>query len=266
MLSNYHTHTIFSDGKNTPEEIINFAIDKGFKAVGFSDHSFTPHDRRYCLKDTNAYIQEIKRLKEKYSNKIQIYLGIEEDATILVNRTDFDYIIGSLHYIYLNGKYYPIDSNYDYFLVCANLFDGNDLAFAKHYYEYFCNYLETRRPDVIGHFDVITKFDEKYKDRFLHNEEYWALAEKYLKRAINLDCIFEVNTGLISRGFRTEPCPCYRLLKIIAENDGKIMLSSDAHQKENLSFYFEDMKAILKNIGFDNVYCFYNNEWQKIKI
>lgn len=35
MLTNYHTHSIFSDGKNTPEEIVQKAIEKGFGAVGF---------------------------------------------------------------------------------------------------------------------------------------------------------------------------------------------------------------------------------------
>ena len=30
MKANYHTHTVFCDGKNTPEEIILAAIEKGF--------------------------------------------------------------------------------------------------------------------------------------------------------------------------------------------------------------------------------------------
>jgi histidinol-phosphatase (PHP family) len=266
MLFNYHTHTTFSDGKNTPEEIIEFAIENGIKALGFSDHAFTEHDQRYCMKDTNGYIKEIKRLKEKYADKIQIYLGIEEDATFPVNRSDFDYIIGSLHYIYFNGKYYPLDSNYDYFSVCAELFNGDDLAFAEYYYKYFCQYLEKRKPDIIGHFDVITKFDEKYKDRFLHDEKYWRLAEKYLERVIKFGCIFEINTGLISRGFRSSPCPHDRLLKIIAKHGGRVTLSSDAHQTENLCSYFDNMKVNLKNIGFDAIYCLFNGEWLKIKI
>ena len=63
MLFNYHTHTTFSDGKNTPEEIVNFAIEKGLKALGFSDHAFTEHDQRYCMKDTCGYAREVKRLK-----------------------------------------------------------------------------------------------------------------------------------------------------------------------------------------------------------
>ena len=75
MLANFHTHTTFSDGKNTPEEVILFAVENGFESLGFSDHGYTSYDERYCMKDTLGYIKEIKRLKEKYQDKIEIYLG-----------------------------------------------------------------------------------------------------------------------------------------------------------------------------------------------
>ncbi len=266
MLANYHTHTIFSDGKNTPEELINYAIEKGFKSLGFSDHSFVEHDQRYCMQNIEGYIAEIMRLKAKYVDKIQIYLGIEEDASAPVNRLGFDYRIGSLHYIFFEGKYYPFDSKYDYLTTCAQLFRGDDLALAECYYDFFCNYLEKEKPDIIGHFDLITKFDETKKDRFLHNEKYWELAEKFVLRALNVGSMFEVNTGLITRGFRTLPCPHVRLLKIIAEKGGRIVLSSDAHRAENLCSYFVEMKTLLKRIGFDGVYFLYNGNWEKERI
>ena len=63
MLANYHTHTSFCDGKNTPEEIVLYAIEKGFTSIGFSGHGYTPFDLRYCMKDTEGYIKEISRLK-----------------------------------------------------------------------------------------------------------------------------------------------------------------------------------------------------------
>ena len=263
MLANFHTHTTFSDGKNPPEEVIQYAIENGFRALGFSDHAYTPHDLRYCMTDTQGYIAEITRLKKKYVDKIQIYLGIEEDATAPVHREVFDYRIGSLHYIYLDGKYYPLDSNYEYFTICAELFKGDNLAFAECYYEYFCRYLEKEKPDMIGHFDLVTKFDEKEQDRFLHNEKYWAIAERFLGYAIKTGCIFEVNTGLMSRGYRSSPCPHERLLRLIAKNNGKVALSSDAHKIENLCAYFEEMKKTLKTMGVDGVYILHDGTWQK---
>ena len=76
MLSNLHTHSTFCDGRNTPEEIVLAALEKGFSSIGFSGHAYTPFDLRYCMKNTEGYIREIWRLKEKYGKDIQIYLGI----------------------------------------------------------------------------------------------------------------------------------------------------------------------------------------------
>ena len=39
-LQNLHTHSTYCDGKDTPEEIINAALDMGFDSVGFSSHSY----------------------------------------------------------------------------------------------------------------------------------------------------------------------------------------------------------------------------------
>ena len=80
MKSNLHTHSTFCDGKNTPEEIVISAINKGFASVGISGHGYTEFDLRYCVKNVAEYQNEIKRLKEKYKNEIEIYLGVEEDS------------------------------------------------------------------------------------------------------------------------------------------------------------------------------------------
>ena len=113
MITNYHTHTNLCDGKNTAEEMVISAINKGFSAIGFSGHGYTAHDLSYCVKDIDGYIKEINRLKEKYKDKIQIYCGIEEDASSYVQREKFEYIIGRSHYFNINGKYYPCDRRYD---------------------------------------------------------------------------------------------------------------------------------------------------------
>ena len=63
MLTNFHTHTTFCDGQNTPEEMVLAAIEKGFSALGFSGHGYTTFDTSYCITDTDGYCREIKRLQ-----------------------------------------------------------------------------------------------------------------------------------------------------------------------------------------------------------
>ena len=263
MLTNYHTHTTFCDGKNTPEEIVRYAIDSGFSAIGFSGHGNTPFDLRYCMKDTDAYISSITKLKEKYKNKIQIYLGAEEDAFAPVNRSDFDYLIGSSHYFCIKDKFYPIDSTYEHFKKCLDVFNGDVIRLAETYYEVFCNYISKREPNIIGHFDLITKFEEIDEQRFFNNSQYLSLATKYICEAIKHDVIFEVNTGAISRGFRKTPYPHTDLLKILKKYDGKVILSSDSHSVDTLDYEFKETRKLLRDIGFDCVYVLYDNVFKK---
>lgn len=265
MLANFHTHTTFSDGKDSPENVVKYAIEQGFSALGFSDHGFTENDLRYCMKDVDGYVAEIKRLKEKYVGQIQIYLGVEEDASNLVNFLGFDYIIGSLHYINYRGKYYSFDNSRDDFSVCKELFRGDELALVEAYYKTFLEYLMKRKPDVIGHFDLLTKFEEVGDSAFLQNERYWELTERYLKQALLTGCIFEVNTGLISRGLRSTTCPHPRLLRILAQAGAKITISSDAHKKEDLATYFDETRDILRGLGYDGSYVLFDGHWQKVK-
>ena len=72
FLSNLHTHTLYCDGKNTPEEYIQKAIEKGFISIGFSGHSYLDFGEDWFMgtNETKEYIKEIRELKEKYKKVI----------------------------------------------------------------------------------------------------------------------------------------------------------------------------------------------------
>ena len=266
MLSNYHTHTTFCDGKSTAEEVVLSAIQKGFSAIGFSGHGYTDFDLSYCMKDVGIYIAEILRLKEKYKKDIQVYVGIEEDAFCPVDREQFDYILGSSHYLRIAGGYYPIDSGYEGFKKCLELYEYDVLAMAEDYYSAFCEYINKRKPDIIGHFDLLTKYDEMDESLFLENEKYNAIAEKYVAEAAKSGCIFEVNTGAMARGLRTKPYPSENLLHILKKMDAKLILSADSHHADTLDFSFADAKNYLKDIGFTQLMTLYNGQFVKYDI
>lgn len=253
ILSNLHTHTPFCDGKSSAEETVLSAICRGFDSVGFSGHGYTPFDLRYCMRDTEGYISEVNDLRRRYRDKIKIFLGIEEDAFSPCERRRFDYVIGSCHYLKVGERYLPIDSSPEYFKKCLEAFEYDTLRLAESYYCVFCDYLLRRKPDIIGHFDLITKFDEKDGMRFLGDRRYLDIAKKYVKVALKSGAIFEVNTGAISRGYRTSPYPHEELLYEIKKADGRVTLSSDSHSAETLDFFFDEARAILKEVGFEKV-------------
>ena len=266
MLTNYHTHTNFCDGENSPEEVVLYAIENGFGTIGFSGHGYTPFDLRYCMTDTEGYINEITRLKNKYGTKIKIYCGIEEDAFSYVERNRFDYIIGSSHYFKVGDEYLPVDSGCDYFNECLAKFGGDVLKLSENYYEAFVGYIKARKPDIVGHFDLITKFDEIGESVLLNNKEYIKMACGYIKSAAEEDLIFEVNTGAMARGYRKSPYPSEDLLYTLKECDAKLILSSDSHSATTLDFYFKETKKHLKDIGFSSVYEFDGGEFKRIDL
>ena len=266
MLANFHTHTVFCDGKNTVDEVVNAALKKGFSAVGFSAHGFTDFDTSDCLKDERSYIQAVQNAKERYKGQIEIYLGVEEDMYSPVNRSLYDYIIGSSHYYKVGGAYYAIDLGAEDFQKCVELFEGSAERLAEEYYRPFCEYILSRKPNIVGHFDLITKYDEVGESLFLRNEKYFEIAEKYLKEALKSECIFEVNTGAIARGYRTSPYPHERLLRVLQQNGGKVILSSDCHSAEKLDFYFKETEILLKEIGFRSTYTLKNGRFKKIPL
>ena len=266
MIANFHTHSVFCDGKNTPEEIVLTAIQKGFSAIGFSGHGYTDYDLRYCMKDFHGYSQEIKRLKGKYKKDIQIYLGVEEDTFAPVDRSELDYVIGSSHYVYINNRYYPIDSGYDYFKECLAVYDHDVVRFSEAYYQAFCAYIHRRKPDIIGHFDLITKFDELHDSLFLCNEQYNRVAEKYVTEAAKSGSLFEVNTGAIARGLRTTVYPAENLLSTLRKLDAGLILSSDSHNIDTLDFHFVETKKYLKDIGFTHLFTMDNGVFAKYDI
>lgn len=260
MLCNLHTHTVFCDGENTPEEIVLSALEKGFTSIGFSGHALTDFEP-FGITDLEGYIKTVNELKNKYKKDIQIYLGIEEDALSPINdRNAFDYIIGSHHYIRFDGKILPIDLSFAEYKKILSYFNNDAVSFAERYFSDFCDYILKYSPQIVGHFDLITKFDEQDNGYLLGNTEYNKLAEKYLLSVIKSGCLFEVNTGAISRGYRTSPYPAENLLYLLKKEGAGIIITSDAHSAGNIDFNFKETEKYLKDIGFTYTYVMYNNK------
>lgn len=266
ILSNLHTHTVFCDGESTADEIVKSAIEKGFSSIGFSGHGYMDFDHSYCMMDTESYKKEVLEAKEKYKNEIEVYLGVEEDANCPIDRAEFDYMIGSLHYVEKNGTRLTIDEHYEGFLKAFALFGNDPIKMAENYYTNFAMYILKRKPDIVGHFDLLTKFDEKFGPYFMGNKEYEKIAEDALLKALKSECIFEVNTGAISRGYRKTPYPAVNLLHILKKENAKIILTADSHHKDTIDCAFPETRELLKEIGFTHTYALYKNEFIKTEL
>ena len=96
-----HTHSILCDGKDTLEEMVLSAIEKGFDSIGFSGHSYMDIYAEFSMDEEKVarYKAEIKRLQQVYGDKIRIYCGLEKDNYTTLSTEGYDYLIGSVHVI-----------------------------------------------------------------------------------------------------------------------------------------------------------------------
>lgn len=249
---NLHNHTVYSDGINTMEENVESAIEKGMYALGFSDHSYTSCDESYCMMPQvyPQYLEEISRLKEKYKGKISIYAGVELDYDSDPDTTGFDYCLASVHYIVRNGKTYAIDHSLaQQEMCCEEVFGGDKLAMAKCYYDQLVAHVKRCKPTFVGHFDVITKFSYIPEEDPLYQE----IAANALEEIVKTCPYIELNTGAIARKCRVTPYPARFLLEKMLSLGAVPVLGSDSHQKENLTFWFDEAVALLKEVGFSHI-------------
>ena len=252
----YHNHTIYDDGKSTVEETVLSAIEKGCDAIGFSGHSLVVEDPDYCMpiEAIAPYRAAVIEAKEKYKNDIRIFLGIEQDVASdrSFYNDDYDYRIGAVHGIRKNGKYYPIDSSLEEFTVLVNEGYGGDVyTLCEDYFESVSKVYEITKCDVVGHVDIIAKFNEIGNFFDENNERYVAAAEKAIKKLAREGMIFEINTGAMARGYRTKPYPEKRLLDVIRREGGQITYSSDSHASSGVLFGYEDCVALAKEFSFE---------------
>ncbi len=234
-----HMHTVFSDGRDTPEEMVREAIRKGLETVGISDHS-TGDPCGMTHEDRAAYKAEIARLKEKYAGQIRVLCGLERDF-LTDDFTEYDYTIGSVHWLPMpDGHRVSIDWTAEKLREGAEKYFGGDMvALAEAYYAAEARVVEVTKCDIIGHFDLVTKFIEQDPAFDLHHPGYVKAWQAAADRLLETGKPFEVNTGAMSRGYRTSPYPSEEIRQYLLARGGRLLLSSDAHAKENIAFGFD---------------------------
>lgn len=275
---NLHTHSSFSDGKNTAEEHILSAIEKGFTVLGFSEHSLHPLNPEFYsavdsiwhmpVADFPSYVATINELKQKYADRIKILLGFEADyfvrpdvGTAIPDKTAYsqfkpDFLIGSVHFLNTPDGFFTVDHKVE--IVQENLrrlyskpdgtIDGKRVA---------CDYFEAERAmikagkfDIIGHPDLIRLRNGPLN--FFDENESWYKEQLKLtaKAAAAAGVIAEINTGAIARGMMDDVYPSAQFLDYLYEQGVPVCINSDAHKCEFLDAAFDIAAQKAKRAGY----------------
>lgn len=275
---NLHTHSKFSDGKNTAEEHILAAIEKGFTIIGFSEHSIHPLNPDFYsefdsvwhmpVESFSAYVSTISELKQKYDGRIKILLGFEADYFVREGigsavpdkaaYTQFqpDYLIGSVHFINTPKGYFTVDNKVEiveqslrhFYSKPDGTIDGKRAT---------CDYFEAERAmlregnfEILGHPDLIRLRNGPL--HYFNEDESWYKEQLKLtaKAAAAAGVIAEINTGAIARGMMDDVYPSAQFLEYLYEQGVPVCINSDAHKCEFLDAVFDLAAQKAKRAGY----------------
>ena len=261
MKINFHTHTTWCDGNNSPEEMVAAAIEKGFDILGFSGHSMFPFAGKWHIapREHLAYVNEIKALAEKYKNKIDIRCGFEADyfpGLCMPDKNFYkelnpDFLIGSVHYVVTKGMHYSVDA------ATERVKRGLDILYKNDGKQAVIDYFEAQRFmlehgnfEIWGHPDLVRKRNGQLN--FFNEEDSWYKEQLKLtvKAAAKAGVIAEINTGAIARGAMDDVYPSEYFLTLIYQAGIPVMINSDAHNAKDLDCAFDRAAALAKKIGF----------------
>lgn len=264
ILSDCHLHTNHSGDSDAPmEEMILRGIQKGLHTMCFTEHmDFDFPDSEegpgtVFLVDTDSYLKEFTRMKEKYSDQIRLLFGVElglqphlcTELAAYTASYDFDFIIGSSHICHKKDPYYP------------PFYEGRTKKEA--YTEYFESILENLNifPDFdsYGHLDYVVRYGPD-KDLDYDYESYKDVLDPILRALIEKGKGLEINTGGLKSGLK-DLHPCMGILRRYKELGGEIItVGSDAHSPQNIATHFDRAAHVLESCGFQYYTIFENRK------
>lgn len=251
LRANYHTHTVFCDGDNTAQQMVDRAIELGFERLGFSGHM----DEEIHM-DWDAYAAEIGRLRACYEGRLDILCGVELDT--LYNPTTCpgaEYIIGSTHYLPVEVPFSrAIDLNEECLQrLCDECYGGDWYALCRSYYELEAQVCDLTNCTFVGHFDLITRFNDSMRSFDEEDPRYLRPAIEAMEHLVSQGAPFEINCGAHNRGRKAELYPRLDLLVALHDFGGEILINSDAHQTEYLNGSFDVAVERARACGFTHV-------------
>ncbi|PJI10455.1 MULTISPECIES: histidinol-phosphatase HisJ family protein [Clostridium] len=253
MLADYHVHTAFSDDSEYQME----ACVKRAIQIGLDELCFTEHIDYGVKTDLNCnihdYIEEYKRCKDIYSDRITLRFGIE-----------FGMQVGTVERFQQDFDAYP----FDFVILSCHQVDNKEFwnqdfqkgktqkEYNEKYYEEILKVINLYHDySVLGHLDMIKRYDEKGD---YSSPKVKDIIADILKVVIADDKGIEINTSSHRYGLN-DLTPSRDILTLYKELGGKIVtIGSDSHKEGHLGAYIEYTKEELKKLGF-KVYCTYAN-------
>lgn len=268
ILADYHLHSTFSgDGHSSLEEMVLQGISQGLTHMCFTEHMdldyvVRPGDDPHRFEvNTDSYLYELLRVRDKYAGQIKVNFGIElglqpqivRENAVYAKSYDFDFIIGSSHLCDHKDPYDP-----DYFIGVEE-----DAAYRRYFESILENIKKFSNFDVYGHLDYIVRKGPNM-DRFYSYEKFKDLFDAILEYLVENGKGLEINTAAIKYGLK-QLHPHIGILKRYRELGGEIItIGSDSHDTRRIAEYFDMAADLLLECGF-KYYTIFENRLPEFK-
>lgn len=272
--TNFHSHTKYCDGDSGVEDYIKSAIELGVCCYGYSSHAPVSFDAGWCIGDNEFqhYIDDVLRIKQQYSNKIEIYFGLEIDYIPgiagkhmhLNKNLALDYFISSIHFVetFDDGTHWNIDHSSELFKKgLQDIFGNNFRKASERFYELTILMVEEEKPDIVGHLDKIKMYNSD--NIFFDENDKWYVSQidAVLNRIKQSNSVVEVNTRGYYKYGQIDLYPSFHILEKLAKKDIPVTLCSDAHNPSEIVSGFRYASDVLQRAGIKKLWSLKEGNW-----
>lgn len=268
--SNFHTHSHYCDGKKSPKKYARYAREFGLTDLGFSGHAPVPYPPGadsigvgWCtsLDSLFHYLEIINGIKDSSGDGLTIHSGLEIDYIPhlmgphhpMFKILNLDFVIGSVHVAgqRSNEKMWTVDCAPEKFKAGLDtIFGGSVEKLVGEYYRRIREMVSLQPPDIIGHIDIIKKNNKALNFLDETAAYYRDAVFETLEAVADSNCIVEVNTGGMARGYTDEPYPSQFIMDQCRTLEIPMMINSDAHHPKKLTAHFDLARDMLVSAGY----------------
>jgi histidinol-phosphatase (PHP family) len=248
LPADYHTHTpLCHHATGEPVELAAQAVRAGLSELGFSDHNPMPSDDfddwRMRASDLEPYVAKVREAQSKYP-QLSIKLGLEVDylpgyedwVRDLAAKYQWDYLIGSVHYL---SDSWAIDNPQQ----LAKWKSRDAFEVWSAYFERLAMAAESGLFDIIGHADLCKKFC------FYPKQDCNALFSRFLDAARRTGVAIELNTAGLRKECK-EIYPSPQILKLAFKAGVPITFGSDAHSPGEVGLNLAEAVQLARSVGY----------------
>lgn len=250
LRTDYHTHTpLCRHAEGSPEAFVQQALQNGLYQYGIADHAPMPPDKepydewRMLNSELPLYFDWVSQAKvaAKHSD-LQILCGLECDwvpgiepwIVELRARYQWDYLIGSVHYLPNNGS---VDDS----LYANKSLTGSVEEDWRQYWAAMESLVRSGLFDIVGHIDLVKIWGRVPSGDLM---SYYAPTLQALQES---NMAVEINTAGWHKHCR-EQYPSIPLLRELLARRIPIVINSDAHYPQHLSRNFDEAVALLQDL------------------